>query len=67
MIITRMRMRTGGGVPVHAAHAAAAADKSGYDPTNEKRGIFAAFFANVARLNLLRTLCMLKGRVAVLR
>lgn len=38
MIITRMRMRTGGGVPVHAAHAAAAADKSGYDPTNEKRG-----------------------------
>ena len=31
-----MRMRTGGGVPVHAAHAAAA--KSGYDPTNEKRG-----------------------------
>lgn len=33
-----MRMRTGGGVPVHAAHAAAAADKSGYDPTNEKRG-----------------------------
>ena len=38
MIITRMRMRTGGGVPVHAAHAAAAANKSGYDPTNEKRG-----------------------------
>lgn len=33
-----MRMRTEGGVPVHAAHAAAAADKSGYDPTNEKRG-----------------------------
>lgn len=23
---------------MHAAHAAAAADKSGYDPTNEKRG-----------------------------
>lgn len=38
MIITRMRMRTGGGVPVHAAHTAAAANKSGYDPTNEKRG-----------------------------
>lgn len=38
MIITRMRMRTGGGVPVHAAHTAAAADKSGYAPTNEKRG-----------------------------
>lgn len=38
MIITRMRMRTGGGVPVHAACAVAAADKSGYDPTNEKRG-----------------------------
>ncbi len=38
MIITRMRMRTHGGVPAHAANAIAAADKSGYDPTNEKRG-----------------------------